>query len=170
MPREMTVSDSVVLRDVPPDAVYAEIADPSRMGRWSPENTGTLDPGGSTGPGRALSVGDEFVGTNRRGRVSWATRCRVTAAEPGRQFAFRVFQIGVRRPRLTAPVATWEYTFEPVATGTRVTETWRDDRRGWPDPVAAAFDRTVTGGHLFSDFQRRNIARTLAALRTDLEA
>lgn len=93
MPREMTVSDSVVLRGVPADAVYPEIADPSRMGRWSPENTGTLS-GGGTGPGVALSVGDVFVGVNRRGRISWSTRCRVVAAEPGRRFAFTVFQIG----------------------------------------------------------------------------
>lgn len=166
MGREMTVSDSVVISGVHADTVFAEVADPSQMGRWSPENTGTAGPG----PAGVLAVGDVFVGTNRRGRVAWSTRCRVTVAEPGRQFAFRVVAIGVRRPLLKAPIATWEYTFEPVEDGTRVTETWRDDRRGWPDPVAAAFDKSVTGGRLFADFQRRNIARTLAALQTDLQA
>ena len=40
-----------------PQTVYAEIADPDRMGRWSPENVGTGDPARGV-----LSAGDEFVG------------------------------------------------------------------------------------------------------------
>ncbi len=59
--------------------------------------------------------------------------------------------------------------FEPVPEGTRVTETWTDDRR-WPDPVAAAFDKLATGGQHFHQFQRRNIATTLKRLRADFEA
>ncbi|MCY7396165.1 MAG: SRPBCC family protein [Nocardioides sp.] len=164
MSREMSVSDSVVVR-AEPATVYAQVADPSQMRRWSPENTGATTPS----LGSPLSVGDVFVGTNRRGRFRWQTRCQVSAAEPGRHFAFRVFQIGVRRPLLKAPIATWHYAFEAVQGGTRVTETWRDDRRGWPDPLAAVFDTVVTGGSLFPDFQRRNIARTLSNLRADLE-
>lgn len=164
MNREMSVSDSVVVR-AEAAAIYAQVADPSQMGRWSPENTGAT----THAVGSPLSVGDVFVGTNRRGRARWQTRCQVTAAEPGKHFAFRVFQIGLRRPLLKAPIATWDYAFEPVQDGTRVTETWHDDRRGWPDPVAAAFDKIVTGGRLFSDFQRRNISRTLASLKADLE-
>ncbi len=89
---------------------------------------------------------------------------------PASSFAFRVDRIGVTTPKVSAPIASWSYTFEPTATGTRVTETWRDSRRGWPDPVASAFDRVVTGGSRFCDFQRRNIARTLARLKADLEA
>ena len=63
----------------------------------------------------------------------------------------------------------WEYTFEPLDEGTRVTETWTDLRTSWPDWAAAIFDKTATGGRLFSDFQRRNIKRTLAAMKTDFE-
>jgi len=36
--------------------------------------------------------------------------------------------------------------------------------------VAAIFDKTATGGRLFSDFQRRNIKRTLAAMKADFES
>jgi hypothetical protein len=94
----------------------------------------------------------------------------VTAAEPGRRFAFDVRKIGPRKPLIPGRIASWEYTFEPTEHGTRVTETWLDHRAGWPDWVAAAFDKTATGGRLFSDFQRRNIRRTLAAMKADLES
>ena len=164
MSRAVRVEDTVVIA-VDPETVDAQVADPSQMGRWSPENRGIV----GTASGRPLAVGDSFVGRNKRGRVRWVTRCTVTAADPGRRFEFRVGQIGVRTPRVKAPIATWEYVFEPVDAGTRVTERWTDDRKGWPDRVAAAFDKVVTGGSLFADFQRRNIARTLANLKSDLE-
>ena len=164
MTRPLTVSDSTVVAATP-DAIYAQVADPSQMPRWSPENVGGQVPS----PGSPLSVGDTFVGTNKRGPARWSTRCVVTTADPGREFTFRVRQIGLRTPRLGARIATWSYTFDPVTGGTRVTETWTDNRR-WPDVVAAAFDRFVTRGQLFHDFQRRNIATTLKRLKADFEA
>ncbi len=165
MPRTMTVQDSVVIA-VDPMTIYRQVADPSQMGRWSPENTGATV--GS--PGEPAAFGTTFVGRNKRGRARWATRCMVTAADPGERFAFDVRQIGPRTPRIKAAIASWSYTFEPVDGGTRVTETWTDNRRRWPDVVAAVFDKTVTGGKLFADFQQRNIATTLASLKADLEA
>jgi hypothetical protein len=78
--------------------------------------------------------------------------------------------IGLRTPRLRGPIATWEYRFESAPGGTLVTETWTDDRRRWPDPVANAFDRIATRGRTFAAFQRRNIAKTPAALKAALEA
>ncbi|AMY18467.1 hypothetical protein A3Q40_01071 [Rhodococcus sp. PBTS 1] len=163
--RTRTVSDSVVVA-APPDEVYAALADPTRMARWSPENTGAVvaDPrrGGTY-------VGMTFVGTNRRGPARWSTRCVVTAADPGERFAFTVQAIGPHRPILRTPIASWEYRFDPVDGGTRVTETWTDDRP-WPDALAAVFDKVATRGSLFADFQRRNIARTLASLQRDLGA
>ena len=87
----------------------------------------------------------------------------------GVRFAFRVHALGLRVPILSGSIASWEYRFEPVGDGTRVTECWTDERRGWPDPVVTRFDRMATGGKLFSEFQRGNIARTLATLKTELE-
>lgn len=164
MGRTMTVQDSVVIA-ADPLRIYRQVADPSQMGRWSPENTGATVPT----PGEPASFGTSFVGTNKRGRARWSTRCTVTAAEPGERFAFDVRQIGPRKPIVRAGIASWEYTFERVEGGTRVTESWTDRRKGWPDLVAAVFDKTVTGGKRFSDFQRRNIERTLANLKADLE-
>lgn len=145
--------------------LYPQVADPSQMGRWSPENTGATVPH----PGAPATLGMTFVGTNRSGRGRWVTSCNVTEAVPGERFAFDVTTIGPRKPLNRGGIGSWSYYFEPVEGGTLVTESWTDGRSAWPDVLAACFDRVVTVGHLFADFQRRNIARTLAALKTDVE-
>ena len=165
MSRTMTVSDSVVV-DTDPMTVYRLVADPSQMPRWSPENTGADVPD----PGSPATVGTIFVGTNKRGFARWQTRCRVTASDPGERFTFDVFQFGLRVLLLKVRIATWDYAFEAVEGGTKVTETWTDGRRGWPDAMANTFDKVATGGRSFADFQRRNIAKTLANLKADLES
>ena len=164
MPRDMQVSDSVIIAT---DAltIYDQVADPTQMPRWSPENTGAT----TSASGRPLTEGEVFDGSNKRGRARWSTECVVRVAEPGRRFAFEVRKIGPRKPILRGRIASWEYTFEPIDGGTRVTEIWTDLRTGWPDWAAAIFDKTATGGHLFSAFQRRNIKRTLAAMKADFE-
>lgn len=164
MKRTMQVSDSVVI-NVDAETIWTQLADPAQMPRWSPENTGATTPA----TGRPLQVGEAFEGTNRRGRARWTTRCVVTASEPARRFAFDVGKIGVRRPILPGKIATWAYDLERVDGGTRVTETWTDGRSTWPDWLAAAFDRAVTGGQLFAEFQRKNIRRTLTTMRAEFE-
>ncbi|WP_228994853.1 SRPBCC family protein [Streptomyces sp. DH8] len=164
MPRTMSVADSILI-DATPARVYQQLSDPTAMGRWSPENRGAA----VRGDRREAFVGMVFEGRNRRGAVGWTTRCTVTAAEPGKRFAFRVHAIGLRRPLVPGPIATWEYRFEAVDGATRVTETWTDDRR-WPDFLAAAFDRVATGGKTFAQFQAGNIRTTLRRLKAALEA
>lgn len=165
MSRTRTVSDRIVVA-AEPAAVYDLVSDPTLMGRWSPENRGAVvahpRPAGTY-------EGMTFVGRNVRGGATWTTRCVVTAADRGERFAFRVVAIGVGSPRITARNASWEYRFAAVPGGTEVTETWTDDRP-WPDFLAAAFDTVVTRGHRFADFQRKNIARTLASLQKELGA
>ncbi|MFD3441732.1 SRPBCC family protein [Streptomyces sp. NPDC058685] len=165
MKRTMTVSDSIVI-DAPPATIYDQVSDPTRMGRWSPENRGATPVDGT----RVAHVGMVFDGHNKRGPMRWTTRCTVTAAEPGERFAFRVHAIGRRKPVLKAPIASWEYRFEAVDGGTRVIETWTDDRRSWPDALAGAFDRVATRGRTFADFQRKNIAITLRNLKKVMES
>ncbi|MFF3707942.1 SRPBCC family protein [Streptomyces phaeochromogenes] len=165
MARTFTVSRSVLI-EVPPAVAYDAISRPALMGRWSPENLGAT----VSAPDESASLGMTFEGRNKRGAFRWVTRCTVTAAEPGGRFAFRVHAIGLNRPRLRAPIATWEYRFEQDGDATRVTETWTDDRRSWPTFVTNVFDRVATGGHTFADFQVRNIDRTLSNLKRELEA
>ncbi|MFG3281292.1 SRPBCC family protein [Streptomyces sp. NPDC048111] len=164
MTRVFTVSRSIVI-GVPPDEAYRAVSRPSDMGRWSPENLGTTGDGGAD----PAVAGTSFVGRNKRGPFRWVTRCTVTAAEPGTHFAFRVHAIGLSRPAVRGPIATWEYRFKPVEGGTRVTETWTDDRTAWPAFVAGVFDRVATGGSTFAAFQVRNIDRTLGNLKRELE-
>ncbi|MFC6707062.1 SRPBCC family protein [Flexivirga alba] len=164
MSRTMAVSDSIVI-DVDAETIWQQVADPAQMPRWSPENIGATTPA----EGRPLEVGETFDGTNRRGRARWVTQCVVTASDPGRLFAFDVRMIGARKPTLRGRIATWAYAFEEVDGGTRITETWTDGRTRWPDQAAAVFDRAVTGGKLFADFQRGNIRRTLATMKGEFE-
>ncbi|UIJ34859.1 SRPBCC family protein [Allobranchiibius sp. GilTou73] len=165
MPREMSVQDTVTIAGVSPQEVFEAISDPSRMGRWSPENTGAvIETAGGPAP-----VGTSFVGANSRFGAKWHTRCVVTASDPGRRFAFDVKAIGLRKPGLKARIATWEYRLEPSTDGTTVTEVWTDGRSGWPAFAAKGFDKVVTRGSTFADWQRGNIARTLANLKKDLE-
>ncbi|WP_329113342.1 SRPBCC family protein [Streptomyces sp. NBC_01465] len=165
MARTFTVSRSILV-EASPSAVYEQISRPAQMGRWSPENLGATLPG----PDAPAQVGLVFEGHNKRGVFRWTTRCTVTEAEPGKVFAFRVHAIGLKHPRLKAPIATWEYRFEEAGGATRVTETWTDDRRSWPTVVANTFDRIATGGRTFAAFQVGNIDRTLRGIKRELDA
>ena len=161
----MQVSDSVVIA-VDPSVAYDRVSDVTQTHRWSPENTGAK----VERPGTPAFVGMTFVGSNVRRGVRWVTGCEVTAADPGQRFAFKVNRYGFGKPLLRVPIATWEYRFEPVEGGTRVTEVWTDDRRKWPDAVALRFDKVATGKPGFAEFQRGNIRRTLDKLKTILES
>jgi hypothetical protein len=167
--RVISVSDSVVIARSP-RTLYAMVSDVTRMGEWSPENRGAELAGAATDGGAGgVTVGTVFDGANTRGRVSWTTRCTVTVAEPGREFAFRVHAIGGTRRRVPARIASWQYTFEEHDGGTLVTETWTDDRP-WHDAAAQAFDYVATGGTTFAAFQRGNIRRTLRNLKAAAES
>lgn len=162
MKRTMQVSDAMII-DVDALTLWEQVADPTQMPRWSPENTGA----DTSAQARPLQVGEVFEGSNRRGRAGWVTECVVTASEPGERFAFHVRKIGAGSPKLRAGIATWVYEFENVDGRTRVTETWNDDRTAWPDWFAAIVDRVLTRGRAFADFQRLNIHRTLTAMKDE---
>lgn len=164
MKRTMQVSDSIVIK-ADANTMWKQVADPTQMPRWSPENTGAS----TQAIGQPLQVGEIFEGTNRRGRATWVTECVVIDSVPGSRFAFTVRKIGPRSPTLTGSNATWSYDFDEIGGKTLVTETWNDDRVSWPDWLAGIFDRVVTRGYPFADFQRLNIHRTLTAMKDEFE-
>ena len=98
------------------DVVYDLITDVTRMGEWSPETTSCRWVNGD-----CASIGSRFRGTNRHRLARWTTNCTVTAAEPGRRFAFDV---------TWGPwaISEWKYDIEPTEDGCRVTESWTDRR------------------------------------------
>ncbi len=107
----VTGSASVVIARPPAD-VFAAIADVTRMGEWSPENTGARWLDGAEGPG----VGARFEGDNEAkvGPITlkkWTTTSEVTEFEPGSVFEF-----------VAEGYTTWRYEFEAVGDGTKVTE------------------------------------------------
>jgi hypothetical protein len=99
-----------------PAAVYAVVADVTRIGERSPEcHTAVWLPGAPAG-----TVGAVFRGSNRANWASrWSRRCEVVVAEPDRAFGFRTM------PTLAIPDSTtWRYDLEPVDGGTRVTHSY----------------------------------------------
>jgi hypothetical protein len=70
----------------PAQAVYDLVSDITRMPEFSPENIRGEWLAGATGP----VVGARFKGTNKLGSTTWSTKPTITAAEPGRLFAFKV--------------------------------------------------------------------------------
>jgi uncharacterized protein YndB with AHSA1/START domain len=108
MRRGTTVEVSVHV-DAPPEVVYAALSDISRMGEWSPETVHCEWLDGATGP----AVGARFKGSNKRGIARWTTKPVVTAADPGREFAFAI-----------EPDTLWTYRCEPDGTGTRLSESF----------------------------------------------
>lgn len=133
----------------PADLLYSLVSDVTRMGEWSPENTGGRWRNGATGP----VVGARFRGANRRGWRRWSTNCVVVAADPPRRFAFDV-AVGV------VPASRWTYDFAPDGDGTLVTETWTDRRPRWLDVLAGA----TMGIEDIRAHNRRNMLDTLTRL------
>lgn len=134
-------------------AVYALISDVTRMGDWSPETTSACWVSGD-GP----EVGAQFRGVNRRGPVRWVTTCTVTAADPGRRFAFTV-RFG--------PWAISEWAYDIVASGGEctVTESWVD-KRGWSMRAGSPL---VMGIVDRAAHNRAGMETTLAALKVAAE-
>jgi Polyketide cyclase / dehydrase and lipid transport len=134
--------------------LYELVSDLPRMGEWSPENTGGKWVGGATGP----AVGAKFRGTNRNGPLIWMTTVVVTAADPGRRFAFDVTVFGVQ-------ISNWEYTFADAADGCLVTERWTDRRPAWMRVSSIA-----TGVRDRTAHNRRGMEETLTKLKAAAES
>lgn len=105
---DLTHSESIVI-DAAPEAVYDLVSDVTRTGEWSPVCKECWWDEGATG-----AVGDVFTGRNVLPDRTWETRCTVIAAERGREFGWLVGDSLVK----------WVYSMEPVAEGTRLTESW----------------------------------------------
>ncbi len=93
----------------PPNDVYDMISDVTRMGEWSPVCVECWWDEGD-GP----REGSWFTGRNVTPERTWETRSVVTAARRGEEFTFVVGGVRTR----------WSYTLEPIAGGSRLTESW----------------------------------------------
>ncbi|MGJ7909166.1 SRPBCC family protein [Actinopolyspora sp. H202] len=90
-----------------PRTVYDTVSDITRMGEWSPENTGgewLTDPPGQPGA--------RFHGHNRMEELTWTTECQVLEAEPGSRFSWAVL---TGAPDTDASV--WSFEITPAEEG-----------------------------------------------------
>src|SRR5215470_12673539 len=143
--------------DAPPEAVYALVAEVTRTPEFSPEILACAWLDGATGP----AAGARFEAVNKVTRgPAWTNRPVVTAASPGREFAFS------RTERL-AGTLVWRYLLEPEGTGTRLTESYEVTR-----PISRLGWFII--GRLFGRRDRRSdlragMAQTLQRIRETAE-
>jgi hypothetical protein len=140
-----------VSKDVaaPAGVVYGMVSDVTRMGEWSPECRAGVWLKDASGP----AVGARFRGTNENGKKSWSTDAVVSAADPGKRFAFDVHVGPVK-------VASWAYDFQPTDTGCTVTETWTDRR----NPIIKALGKPISGVADRAGHNREGMVETLERL------
>lgn len=141
--------------DAPAEHVYALITDLEVLAELAEEAVGMR----WTGRTRRAEVGATFRGTNRNGWRRWSTTCTVTAADPGRCFAFEV----TLPPGLK--IARWQYDLAPTTTGCVVTESTVDRRSAW----LASFGGVATGSKDRGAANRTHIAATLQRLKAHAE-
>ena len=147
-----SISESIDI-NAAPSAVFAVVTDLPNMGQYSPENTGGKWLGGAT----TAAQGVKFRGTNANGKKRWTTLAEVTTFTPDTKFEFRITGYGIG-------VATWTYLLEATATGTKVTETWEDNRSS----VMSLFSSLVVKDR--EGFTRTSLHQTLTLMKEHLEA
>lgn len=145
-PGAPTATASVEI-DAAAEAVYALITDLDAMAALAEETTAL-----EWHKGDRARPGAVFRGKNTHGSRSWTTTCTVTAATPGRVFAFDVKSVVI-------PVAHWRYEITALDDGCRVTESTWDQRPGWFRGIAGLAtgvkDRTgANGEHIRATLRR----------------
>jgi uncharacterized protein YndB with AHSA1/START domain len=97
----------------PPERVWALISDLQLPARFSNEFQGAELFGGATVP----AVGARFVGRNHHPAIgSWETTSTITSFDAPKVFGYDVDGEDGR------PSASWRFTLEPTADGTRLTQ------------------------------------------------
>lgn len=153
---EPAATGSVTVRVSPAEA-YRVVSDPVTMAGFAEEAYRARWVDGATGP----AVGATFHGHNRNGVRRWVTACRVTDAEPDRQFAYEV-----RTIPLGIPISRWQYDIAPHRDGgCLITETNWLRAPLWFIPVAI----TVTGVFNRVGANSAHIGTTLQRLKLHLD-
>lgn len=128
------------------------ISDVTRTPEWSPDviRSDWIDPG--------PAVGARFESLNRMPLVRrWRSRSTVTAADPGRRFAFAV------GADPSDPNTTWDWELEPAGETTTVRLSYEMRREPWIVLVYYRLTRRP-------ERVRTSVAATLVRLKTAAEA
>jgi uncharacterized protein YndB with AHSA1/START domain len=154
VPRSARVEVTVA---APVEAVWGVVADVTRTGEWSHEchRVEWLDGATSAAPGV------RFRGRNRSGPWRWTRTCEVVDVDPPRTIRWRTISTW-----LFVDSTDWTIALEPVATGTRIVQTFEVTRcpRWWDWLVSrlvrAHRDRTTA---LTDDLVRIGVTATTPA-------
>jgi carbon monoxide dehydrogenase subunit G len=143
--------------DAPPEAVYALVADITRIGEFSPVCKS------------AQWVDDDrtrFTGDNVLPDMQWTTTCRIDVAEPGKEFTFT--NLGMDGSR---ELVRWSYEFSATGDGTTVTERW-EVLPGYGEFWASVAPDSNVEDYLDTVVERTHsgMAETLANLKRVAEA
>ncbi|MCU1483550.1 MAG: Hemerythrin cation binding domain protein [Actinomycetia bacterium] len=111
-----------VVVDAASDAVWALVADPTRVGEWSHETQRASWLDGAT----EAAPGARFVGHNVLPRSKWSRTSEVLDVEPGRSITWRTVPSRIYRDS-----TEWTITVEPEGDRTRITQTYQVLRLGW---------------------------------------
>jgi hypothetical protein len=142
--------------------LYAIVSDVTRVGDLSPVcQSGIWDDATQAG-----KTGAWFTGHNAIGDVSWDTRCKVVASDPGREFSFVNFG-----PAGDVELVRWGFTFEEDGDGTDVTESWQV-LPAYPDFVRAGDQNLDVKPRIegMAQMARDGMAATLANLKRVAES
>ena len=141
--------EAEVVVDASTEAVWAVLADVTRIGEWSHECRGAewLDGANEAAPGV------RFRGRNEVGAlVRWARVCVIRTVDPPHELVWQT--VG---PPLMRDASLWRVRLEPVAGGTRIRQDFRIlSMATWADRLVAAMipahrDRTAA---LAADLRR----------------
>jgi Polyketide cyclase / dehydrase and lipid transport len=139
--------------DRPCADVFALVSDITRMGEWSPENTGCRWVDGADGP----ALGARFEGDNiaKVGPITlkkWTTTSEITAYEPGEVFEF-----------VAEGYTTWRFELAEFDGGTRLTESYSYPAyKGWQKLVYGVLARRPV-------VMAKGVEATLAGVKSAVE-
>jgi len=150
---ELDVSTHI---DAPPERVWDLLADPTRMGEWSPECQRVTWRGRVQTP----AVGARFTGHNRNGWRRWNTVGKLVAYRADQEVAW-----DVTFAKLS--IARWGYRIQPDAggKGCTVTESF-EDKRG---RIAKGLGRAARGVSDAAAHNKVLMEKTLEQIKTAAE-
>lgn len=139
--------------DASPAEVWAVVSDLRRMGEWSPQCKKMFI------FGRGVKLGTRTLNINSAGKMHWPTTAKVVKFEANKTIGFRI----------TENRTIWTYELEQTASGTKLTESRRT-----PDGISGAstfaVDKAMGGTSQFEESLERGIKKTLARIKTEVEA
>jgi hypothetical protein len=97
------------------------------------------------------------------GDATWETRCRVVAAERGKEFAFINHGLEAKRE-----MVRWGFELEPTDGGTQVTQTWQV-LPDYPEGLGVDDEGAKAVLDMMRDAALAGMPETLAALKADAE-